>query len=230
MAIAAPPAPRPLSRRIAGALPMAAFALLCAVIAGHAFAYLYLSHPTGNPFAARFAVSGLDVPVHFFAAGLALALAPLQLSRRLRAWSPRLHRLGGWLYAGAVLLGGLSGLSLASHAQGGAASGSGFAILALLWMATTACGIAHAVAGRHELHRRWMSRSVALSFSAVTLRLILGIGTGLLQLPLVAVYVAAAWLCWIVNLAVCEALLRRPASVQRRGPQRGAPSDAAADA
>jgi uncharacterized membrane protein len=197
------------TRRLARGAARTAFVLLSAVIAAHAFAYLFRSHPPADPFPAQFAISGWDVPIHFFAAGLALLLAPMQLSRRLRAWRPRLHRLGGWLYAGSVLLGAISGLSLAMHAQGGLASGSGFAVLAVLWLVTTGRGIAHAVAGRHDLHRRWMCRSVALTFAAVTLRVILGVGAGLLHLPLLPVYSAAAWLCWLVNLGVCEWLLRR---------------------
>jgi uncharacterized membrane protein len=208
--------PGPALKSLGRMAAFAVFALLCLAIAAYAFAFLFRPFEPGNPFARQYAISGWDVPIHFFAAGLALLLAPVQLSRRLRRRLPRLHRLGGWTYAAAVLLGALSGLSLAANAQGGLASGSGFAALALLWLGVTARGIAHAVAGRHDLHRRWMWRSVALTFSAVTLRLILGLGAGLLQLPFLPVYIAAAWLCWLVNLAVCEALLRRPAAGLRQ--------------
>ncbi|HJR75288.1 MAG TPA: DUF2306 domain-containing protein [Luteimonas sp.] len=185
-------------------------ALACAALAAYAFAYLYGEFRPNNPFHAQFAVSGLDVPGHLFGAGLALLLVPLQLNGWLRGRWPHLHRIGGWLYAGAILIGGVSGLSLARHAQGGAASGVGFALLALVWMATTAIGIGYAIAGDTARHRRWMWRSIALTTSAITLRLILGVGTGALHLSFLPVYVFAAWSCWIFNLAVCEACLRWP--------------------
>jgi len=191
-------------------------ALACAALAAYAFAYLYGEYRPRNPFHAQFAVSGLDVPGHLFGAGLALLLAPLQLNGWLRRRWPRLHRLGGWLYAGAILIGGVSGLSLARHAQGGAASGAAFALLAAVWMTVTALGIGYAIAGDTVRHRRWMWRSIALTTSAITLRLILGVGTGALRLDFLPVYVFAAWSCWTFNLAVCEAWLRWPRSALAR--------------
>ncbi|MDI9237749.1 DUF2306 domain-containing protein [Lysobacter sp. LF1] len=190
--------------RSAGAL----FALACTAVAAYAFTFLFRGFTAAGPLARQFAISGLDVPAHFFGGGLALLLAPWQMSQRLRRRWPTLHRIGGGLYTGGVLIGGLAGLSLARHAQGGWASGSGFALLALAWLGVTATGIAHAVRGHHEAHRRWMWRSVALTASAVTLRITLGLGLGMLHLPFLTVYVFAAWSCWTINLAICETLLR----------------------
>lgn len=192
------------------------FTLSCVAVAGYAFAYLYGEFRSGDPFAAQFAVSGWDVPTHFFAAGLALLLVPLQLGASIRRRLPRLHRLGGWLYVAAVAIGAGSGLSLAEHAQGGLASRSAFTTLSLLWPLVTAIGIRHAIAGDTAAHRRWMCRSVALTTAAITLRLMLATGV-VLQWPFMPVYIAAAWLSWPVNLAVCELILRWPAIARRVG-------------
>jgi hypothetical protein len=117
-----------------------------------------------------------------------------------------------------VLIGGLAGLDMATRAHGGWASGAGFALLAVVWLATTATGIRHAIAGDVQRHRRWMWRSVALTSSAVTLRLMLATGQGVLHLPFLTVYVFAAWGCWLVNLAVVEAWLwQRARTVGRSG-------------
>lgn len=202
------------------------FTILCVAVAAYAFTYLFREFRTGDPFAARFAISGWDIPAHFFGAGLALLLAPLQLSSRLRRQLPRLHRLGGWLYVAAVLIGSVSGLLLAPHAQGGAASGTGFAVLAILWPCVTVYGVSRAMAGDLARHRRWMCRSAALTFSAVTLRAMLGLGAGVMQLPFLAVYIAAAWLSWPISLAVCELLLRWPAMRSRRRARNAARRDA----
>ncbi|KAG0771652.1 hypothetical protein G6F21_014705 [Rhizopus arrhizus] len=77
-------------------------------------------------------------------------------------------------------------------------------------MATTSIGIGYALAGNLARHQQWMWRSIALTASAVTFRLILGIGLGVLHLPFPPVYLAAAWGCWVFNLALCELVLRWP--------------------
>lgn len=194
----------------------ALFVLLALAVAGYAVTFLYRPFQTGNPFAAQFAISGVDVPLHFFIAGLALVLGPVQLSAGLRRRLPALHRLLGWLYTASVLVGSISGFTLALHAQGGVWSRTAFVLMALLWPCLTAMGIWRAIAGDFASHRRWMCRSVALTYSAVTLRLILGIGFGAMHLPFIPVYIAAAWLGWSINLAVCELLLRWPAIRARR--------------
>lgn len=195
----------------------ALFAVSSVAVAAYAFGYLFGDARRGDPFAAQFAISGVDVPVHFFLAGLALLLGPLQLSAALRRRWPAAHRLSGWLYACAVLLASVSALSLAMNAQGGVPARTAFVLLALLWPVVTGIGVQRAIVRDFEGHRRWMCRSVALTFAAVTLRVILGVGAGMLQLPFIPVYIASAWLSWTVNLAVCEAWLRWPAMRARRG-------------
>ena len=192
------------------------FAVLALAVAAYAFTFLYRPFETGNPFATQFAISGVDVPLHFFIAGLALVLAPVQLSSGLRRRLPALHRLSGWLYTASVLIGSISAFSLALHAQGGVPSRMSFVLMAVLWPCLTTIGIHRAIVGDIAGHRRWMCRSIAMTYSAVTLRLILGIGFGALHLPFIPVYIAAAWLGWTINLAVCELLLRWPVMRARR--------------
>ncbi|PZS88795.1 DUF2306 domain-containing protein [Stenotrophomonas maltophilia] len=186
------------------------FTLLCAAVAAYAFTVLYGQPRADNPLQMKFAASGLDVPAHLFGGGLALLLAPLQMNGWIQRRAPRLHRLSGGLYTGGVLIAGLAGFSLALHAEGGAPTGIAFGLLAVAWLATTGIGIGHALAGNLARHRQWMWRSIALTASAVSFRLILGIGLGVLHLPFAPVYLAAAWGCWLFNLAVCELVLRWP--------------------
>ncbi len=201
--------PRTVVRKIAHGAWLSFFFAGSLLVAAYAFTYLTRKafHP-GDPFAWKFALSGIDVPMHFFGAGLALLLAPLQASEWVRHRLPAVHRTGGWLSAAAILVGGLGGLSLAFHAFGGWATGAGFLILALLWLGATANGIRHAIRGDRVRHRRWMARSMAMTFAAVTLRLILGIGAGALKLPFEVVYAFAAWGSWSINLVACELWLR----------------------
>jgi uncharacterized membrane protein len=187
------------------------FSLLAVAIAAYAFAYLYLPHGAGNPFAAQFALSGWWVPMHFFAAGLALALSPLQLSGFVRRRLPGVHRTAGWLYVGAIAVAAPSGFALAFTAQGNPATGISFGLLAVLWPIATFRGVLLAVAGDTVRHRRWMCRSVAMTYTAVTLRLGLVVGVGMLHVSFMPVYIAMACGSWLLNLAVCELILRWPA-------------------
>jgi hypothetical protein len=197
--------------RLLRGLAILAFTVFSIAVAAYAFTYLYREHSPYDRFAARFAVSGLDVPAHFFGAGLALLLVPLQLSAAVRRRMPRLHRLGGWLSASGILAAGVAALPMSRHTQGGAATGVALAALAVAWLFCMGNGIRRVVAGDLAGHRRWMCRTAALTFAAVTLRLILGAGIAL-QLPSLPVYVFATWACWPLNLAACELLLRRPAT------------------
>ena len=185
----------------------ALFSLACLGTAANAFGYLFMRCRNGDPFAASFAASGWDVPAHFFGAGLALALVPLQLSTGIRRRWPALHRIGGLLSAAAILVGGVSGLSLAQDAQGGWPSRTGFSLLALLWLGVTGNGLRLAILGLYVRHRRWMAYSMALTAGAVTLRVMLALGAGMLQLPFMATYITAAWASWLLNLVLCAGWL-----------------------
>jgi uncharacterized membrane protein len=187
----------------------AVFALACVAIAIHAFRFLFQAIEPGVPLHASFVATGLAVPGHFFASGLALLVMPLQFASALRMRRPALHRVAGWLYVLAVLIGGVSGLLLAARAQGGWVTGLSFVLLGLLWLASTGAALYFAVRSDLEAHRRWMLRSAALTFAAPTLRLYLLLGIAGFGLDFLSAYTLAAWLCWTLNLLLVEAYLRQ---------------------
>lgn len=208
---------------------MLLFQALCLFAAVGAFRYLYLQ-AGGAPgsLGAKFALSGWDVPAHFFAAGLALALVPLQLNSWVRRRVPRLHRIGGWLSVAAIMVGGVSGLSLAMDAHGGASTGTSFAIIALLWLVTMGNGVRSILAGDVPHHRRWMMRCIAVTSAAITLRLTQAVLMGGFGWDFEAAYPVSAWFCWPFNLLVCELLLRRWRFRAQPGDRRSASARAGA--
>ena len=185
----------------------AIFSVMCVGVAYYAFYYLHQQINLNNPFHTKFAESGWVVPGHFFGSGLALLLVPLQMSHKLRTWSVSVHRTVGWLYVFAVVIGGVSGFIMAFDAHGGWVTGLGFGSLAVLWLLVTANAIRYAIKKDIYRHRLWMYRSIALTTAAITLRIFLGLGLGVLHLPFLTVYVPTAWLCWILNVLICELLL-----------------------
>lgn len=150
----------------------------------------------------------LGVWGHVALAPLALALSPFQLMAGLRVRHPALHRWAGRLYGLSVLGAGLAALALVSVSDASTFARAGFAVLAVLWIGTTALGIAAAWRQQFAAHRAWILRSVALTFAAVSLRVIMA--------PLMAAgwtvletYDLTAWGSWILTLGLTEAWMRR---------------------
>lgn len=187
----------------------ATLAIFSLLVAAYAFAFLSVRpFEASDPFMVRFALLGLPVPMHFFGAGLALLLVPLQASALVRRRWPTLHRIGGGLSIGGILVGGIGGLIMAFDSHRGWVTGLGFGILAVLWLATMALGVRAVVRRDFAAHRRWMLRCMALTAGAITLRVLLFTGFGVMKLPFDTVYIFSAWASWIVNLAIIETWLR----------------------
>jgi len=181
-------------------------ALLAAAVALVSYRYLAPGLPAPEIVAAN--AFGVWLPVHAAAAATALLVAPLQFRSQLRARRPRVHRWLGRIYVTGCLLGGVSGLALALGASTGPVSSIAFGALALVWFAATVQAWRLARRRDFTAHREWMIRSFALTFAAVTLRLYLPIAQ-LLPIEFDDAYRAISFLCWIPNLAVAEAYLRR---------------------
>jgi uncharacterized membrane protein len=145
---------------------------------------------------------------HFVFGPIALIVGPFQMLAALRARRPALHRALGWVYAVSAAIAGAAGLVLAADAFGGLATTTGFGLLGVLWLVFTALAVWHARGRRFAAHRRFMIRSFALTFAAVTLRLYIPLLSAL-GTPFEEVYQTVAWLCWVPNLLVAEVLLGR---------------------
>lgn len=200
----------------------AAFALMALgslCIAGYAiFAYTLvplgdLVHPDMK---AAFNANRPAIYAHIFGAAFALLLGPWQFVPALRARYPKLHRISGRLYLGVgVGIGGVAGFLAALNAFGGWPSQLGFALLAITWLFTGAMAFARIREGNVSDHRRWMIRNFALTLSAVTLRIQLGLGTAA-GIPFEAYYPWLAWICWVPNLIVAEWLARHASATPHR--------------
>jgi uncharacterized membrane protein len=157
--------------------------------------------------------------LHVVAGAVALATGPWQLMPRLRARRPRLHRATGYVYVTAVAIAGVAGLVMAATAWGGPVARLGFAGLAIAWLATTGLGLHRIVTGDRAGHRAWITRSFALAFAAVSLRLQAQTFVGLGLSDAIA-YPIIAWSSWVPNLIVVQRILRRSSAgevpVQRR--------------
>jgi uncharacterized membrane protein len=204
--------------KITGWLAMTSLSLLVALVS---FRFFILSPEaaSGPPLAKRFAE--YIIPLLFHAGGgiLALALGPLGFWGALRNKFLRLHRWVGRIYLLSVLIGGVAGLYMAVTAFGGLPTRIGFSMLGVSWLATGTMAYLRIRQGDVQVHKQWMVRSYALTFSAVMLRLWLPLLIALgFEFP--AAYTTVAWLCWVPNLLVAEMIIRNgKAAAQRRQPR-----------
>jgi len=108
----------------------------------------------------------LSVPIclHMIGGAPPLALMPLQFIGRLRARWPRAHRISGRVCCLAVLAGGIGAPALLPLFRGGPLAATGFAPLALFWLACTPRAFWLARAHCFGRHRAWILRSAGVTF------------------------------------------------------------------
>ena len=154
---------------------------------------------------------------HIGVTAIAIIVAPWQFARKLRDRFPVVHRTMGRTYLVAGFLGIGTGAAIALGSAQGLVAGTGFLCLGLAWLTVTAVAYRMILARDFEAHRRWMLRSFALIFGAVTLRIYLPVSFAL-GLEFATSYPVIAWLAWVPNLLVMEWWIRR--EIPHRQPER----------
>jgi hypothetical protein len=148
----------------------------------------------------------------------ALLLGLFQFVPSLRKSRPALHRTMGGLYVSAAVFGGVMALPLSFMTFAPIPPAIrplfyplffGLASLSIVWPVTTLMALTRARQRQFDDHREWMIRSYALTFAAVTSRIIapiLLLLTGDLVLAVNVTFVS-----WPINLIMAELLIRRDA-------------------
>jgi len=149
--------------------------------------------------------------VHIAGGLLCLFAALPQLSGKLVARFPSIHRSAGKIYAASVLfLVCPTGFHLALLAKGEFFGKLGFLTLAYAAFYTTLAGWRAVMPPQRDMaaHRVWMIRSFTLTASAVTFRIYHALGY-FAGLEADTNYVASLWLSLLGNAAVTEIILHR---------------------
>ncbi len=148
--------------------------------------------------------------IHIFSSLPVLFFGAFLFSERIQKRFSKIHRWMGKGYVALVLiLSAPSGMVLAMHANGGFLVQASFLLATPLWWYFTWKGLQTALKKNFTDHRRWMLRSYAVAFSAVTLRasqLVLNV-TGWISPEFQ--YLFVAWESWILNLILVEFYLRK---------------------
>ena len=106
-----------------------------------------------------------------------------------------------------LLLAGPSGLIMGFYANGTIWAKTSFVILAFLWIVFTAIAYKRALEKDFISHRNWMMRSYALTFSAITLRLLAYFLPKFFHMEAFFEYTLIAWMSWTINLMIVEILI-----------------------
>lgn len=192
--------------KITGWLIMMLFASLIALTS---FRYFVLTPEAavGQPLGMRFTEYLGALQLHITGSAIALFLGGWNFWGKTRDKFSPLHQWLGRIYLLGVFLGGISGFYLGLTAFGGLATGSGFVLLAMLWLISGAMAYLRIRQGKIQAHREWMIRNYALTLAAVTLRLWLPTFLSL-DYTFAESYTTVAWISWVPNLIVAEFLIK----------------------
>jgi hypothetical protein len=147
---------------------------------------------------------------HVFSSILTLLAGITQFSGYILKYHKKLHRVMGHIYVWDVLFINFpTGMVLAVHANGAWHTSLAFIILDCLWFWFTLRALEEIKKKNTAGHRRFMIRSYALTFSAITLRswkIVLVATSGL---DLSTIYMIDAWLGFVPNWLFAEWLIAR---------------------
>ena len=108
---------------------------------------------------------GLLIP-HALAGIFALLIGPVNFSSRIRQRHLQLHRVLGLVYVVSVFVGSFTGIALAAGRPGL----PGTSMQAAAWMVCTTAAFVAARNRQIAVHRQWMARSYAVTFTFVSSR------------------------------------------------------------
>jgi uncharacterized membrane protein len=138
-----------------------------------------------------------------------LAIGILQFRNDFRLKYPDLHRNLGKLYILLVLIfAAPAGFVLAVFANGGVVAKLSFVLLSAAWWVFTLLAYTQIKKGNNKQHIAMMTRSYALTLSALTLRLYVLSSPYWIHLPAKETYEVIAWLSWVPNLCIAEWIIR----------------------
>lgn len=147
---------------------------------------------------------------HVFSSLLTLCAGFTQFSSYVLKHHKNLHRLIGKIYAYDVLLINFpAGMIMAFYANGHLPSKIAFIILDILWFVFTYKAVAAIKVKDIKKHKRFMIRSYALTFSAITLRTWKIILSHSFTIDPVTLYMIDAWMGFVPNLLFAEWLIRK---------------------
>ncbi len=209
------PSPGVGSRIGWGWIALSAVALVIMAVTPYLTGALRDLAANGVGVAATYADQPLPIVLTFYGhvvfGAVALLIGPLQFARGLRERFPRVHRVLGSISVGAIVIAAIAGVVISPLTSAGFVGALGFATMGVLWATFALLGLRAILRRDVRAHREWMTRTFALTYAAVTLRLwvpilmvvFIAIGSDP-GAAFVQAYAIVPFLCWVPNLIVAE--------------------------
>ena len=148
--------------------------------------------------------------IHISTSLVVLFVGLFQFIKPIQVRYPKTHRLLGKVYIFLILFfSAPSGLIMGFYANGGTWAKISFVTISILWWVFTLIAFLKIKKGNVAEHIAFITRSYALTLSAITLRTYVLILPQLFILHSKEMYVLVSWLSWVPNLILAEILIRR---------------------
>ena len=149
--------------------------------------------------------------IHVFSSILVITSGLFQFSKTVLNRYTKIHRVSGFIYlVTTLLISGPAALVMSFYANGGYPAQASFVILSILWLGSTFMAYYYVRKKDYVTHGKWMTRSYALTLSAVSLRLYSYLFDVFhFTMNPVDLYILLSWMSWIPNLIAAEIFIRR---------------------
>lgn len=148
--------------------------------------------------------------IHVFTASIPLMAGLTQFSPQILSGNKKIHRLVGKFYVLLIIFINVpAGLILAIYANGQLPGKLAFLTLDILWFYFTLRAWLEIRKGNIAAHRKFMFRSYALTFSAITLRTWKLVLPAIITIDSLTLYQVDAWLGFVPNLLLAEWYIRK---------------------
>jgi hypothetical protein len=145
---------------------------------------------------------------HIFVGGIVLVAGFFQFSESIRIKYTRIHRSTGYVYIfGILFFAAPGGMVMAFFIDRGPIVLASFIVQCMLWFHFTSMGFRKVLVLQFDEHEKWIMRSYALTLAAITLRMYIFVGSYWMDLSNPTAYGVFAWLSWVPNLVLAEAII-----------------------
>jgi len=156
---------------------------------------------------------------HVLISGIILVVGLFQLFQASSTRYRRVHRVLGYIYVMGILFFAAPGaLGMSLFIGRGPWVLTSFLLQGSLWFYFTATAFNNIRRRNIAAHKRWMWRSYALTFAAITLRIYIFMTSYGVNLNQPEAYATLAWLSWVPNLLFVELVVNRAWWLSRLSP------------
>src|SRR5690606_18401586 len=137
---------------------------------------------------------------HIFLGTTAILIGPFQFIKAFRNKYLKLHRRMGRIYVSCVVLSGCLGMYLALTSDVNLVYTVGLFFLGFAWSTSAIMAFVSIKNKKVQLHKEWMIRSYAITFSFVTFRVFEDIFRAYEIATYADILTLMAWTCWAIPL------------------------------